>query len=1181
MKRLKIYNQNKEPYMKNPGICFLVRSAMFALLLALGSSATAQHIRGALDGTVADPNGAVLSGAKVSVKNDATSAEVRVTSNDRGYFNVQNLEAGVYTVTVEQSGFRKYVVKDVNVKVGAVTPLTVALQVGAQEQVVEVTATSTEAAVDTSRSTVDGVITARTIENLPLNGRNFLDLAQLEPGVQVRDGGDFDPTKNQMVGVSIGGRSGRSTRIQVDGVDITDETVGTTTANISNETIQEFQVSRSTLDASTDLTSSGAVNIVTRSGGNAFHGSGFGFFRDESFSADIRTEKGSPSPKKPPFDRQQGGGGAGGYFIKDKWFWHAEYEQNNQDGQQFTAIPAFPQFNGAFGVPLDERLGGARTDFNVTQNLTAFYRYGYNYNVGVTGFGLNDLSAFANLNNTNTHVTGLDYKTSRWTHSGRFSYLNFNNFIVDANASAGTPATLSPNKTPVLVNIQGVLTVGPDLLAPQQTFQDNKQGKYEASVAVRNHTFRFGASYNKIDEAVFASFFGLAPRIRAQRNATTIAFANNNGGSGDPLNFPLRQIVLGNGLGAFSEKPALGFPTGGTTNHRIGFYFTDAWKIKRNFTLNYGLRYDYDSALSDSDLARTPLLAQFNPALAGKPNNDRNNFAPQLGFAWDVRSDGKFVIRAGAGLFYDTNIINNFLFDRVLNLPPGLGNDTPVLSAGAPDLINPGTGDCIFRSTNFRTTPGQCDVPGGVNLFNQPLKNVIAASDLMQRTLQQVTAALAANFPPPGVPPLFNQNLDAGGSIIFNKYKRPYGLMLNAGFQRELRPGLVVSVDYLRNRGVHFNQTTDLNRIGAANTLNAPAARAIIAAANDDFGCGASASAAAINCAINAGATIQDYANFGLGGGSALDGFAFQGVNPNFRGLGFIQSLGLSTYNAFTVNLRGRLGSFGPFRSMTGNISYALSRFESSGVDQDFISGSAFNDAPTKFFGPAGLDRTHQFTMGLLVDLPWRFKLSTSTRISSSLSQSALISCTDCGAAEIFFSDLDGDGVFSDPLPGTNRGAFGRSVKDGKALNALISAFNQQVSNGALTPASQALVSAGLFTQAQLRALGAVFNGGGPIALAPANQVGLDSFINTDVRLAWVYKVRERVEIQPIVEVFNLFNIANFDTPGNRLGGSLDGSPGSINGTSPGLRSNRYGLGSGSFAPGIPRSFQFGIRVGF
>jgi hypothetical protein len=1139
----------------------------------------AQHIRGALEGTVTDPNGAVLSGAKVVVKNTATSAEVTTTANDRGYFNVQNLEAGIYTVTVEQAGFRKYVAKDVNIRIGAATPLTATLQVGATEQVVEVTATSTEAAVDTSRATVDGVITAKTIENLPLNGRNFLDLAQLEPGVQVRDGGDFDPTKNQMVGVSIGGRSGRSTRIQVDGVDITDETVGTTTANISNETIQEFQVSRSTLDASADLTSSGAINIVTRSGSNAIHGSGFSFFRDESYAADIRLGA-PPNSPKPPFDRQQGGGGAGGYFIKDKWFWHVEYEQNNQDGQQVTSIPAFPQFNGAFAVPLDERLGGGRTDFNITQNLKAFYRFGYNYNFGVTGFGLNDLGAFANLNNTNTHVAGVDYATSRWTHSGRFSYLNFNNFIVDANSAAGTPATLAPGGTPVLVNIQNVLTVGPDVLAPQQTFQDNKQSKYDASYTFSNHTFRFGASYNKISEAVFASFFGLAPRIRAPRNATTIAQANGFGGANDPLNYPLSQIVLGNGLGAFSERPALGFPSGGTINHRVGFYFTDTYKVKRNITLNYGLRYDYDSALSDSDLARTPLLAQFNPALAGKPNNDRNNFAPQLGVAWDVKSDGKFVIRAGGGLYYDTNIINNFLFDRVLNLPPGLGNDTPVLSGGSPILVNPGTGACLFDITNFNTTPGACTQAGGVNLVGQPLKNVIAAANLMQRTLQSVTSQLAANFSPNGTP-LFNQTLDAGGSIIFNKYKRPYSVMLNAGFQYEVRPGLVLSVDYLRNRGVHFNQTTDLNRLGAANTLNVAAARGMIAATNDDFGCGASSSAAAINCAINAGATIQDYADFGLGAGSAVDGFAFQGVNPNFRGMGFIQSLGLSSYNALTVNLRGRLGSYKAFKNMTVNASYALSRFESSGGDQEFLSGSAFNDAPTKFFGPAGLDRRHQFSMGLLVDLPKGFRVSTGARITSALSQSAFISCTDCGAAEIFFSDLDGDGITEDPLPGTNRGAFGRSVKDGQALNTLISAFNQQVNNGSLTPAGQALVSAGLFTQGQLRSLGAVFNNGSAISLAPSNQVGLDSFINTDVRLSWIYKVKERFEIQPMVEVFNLFNFANFDTPGNRLTAFLDGSPGSINGTSPDLRSNRYGLGSGSFAPGIPRAFQFGVRVGF
>ena len=122
--------------------------------------------------------------------------------------------------------------------------------------------------------------------------------------------------------------------------------------------------------------------------------------------------------------------------------------------------------------------------------------------------------------------------------------------------------------------------------------------------------------------------------------------------------------MLGNGQGAFSERPALGFSNGGTTNHRIGVYFTDAWKLKRNFTLTLGLRYDYDSALADSDLVRTAKLAEFNPVLGGHINNDVNNFAPQVGFAWDIKGNGKTVIRGGGGIYYDSNIINNILLSR-------------------------------------------------------------------------------------------------------------------------------------------------------------------------------------------------------------------------------------------------------------------------------------------------------------------------------------------------------------------------------------------------------------------------------------------------------------------------------------------------------------------------------------
>jgi hypothetical protein len=1158
---------------------FLTILGFLLLLVAFSSTAVAQHIRGALEGTVKDPNGATVQGATVSLRNSDTARETTAVTTDEGRFGFQNLEPGTYTVSIEKTGFRKFQATDVTVKVGSVTPLLINLEIGQTKEVVEVVSTSGEATVDTTRATVDGVVTPKQIENLPLNGRNFLDLAQQEPGVQVRDGGDFDPTKNQMVGVSMGGRSGRSTRIQVDGVDITDETVGTTTTNISNETIQEFQISRSTLDASTDLTSSGAINIVTRSGSNEFHGAGFGFFRDESFSADLRLNKTSPTIEKPPFDRQILGGRAGGFLIKNKVFWHAEFENNNQDGQQFSNVQNFPSFTQAFGVPLDERLAGARIDWRINDRMSSFYRFNHNYNFGVTGFGGIDLSAFGNLNNTNTHVAGLDYSKGRWTHSGRFSYLNFNNFIVDANAAAGTPETLDPGGLPVLVRILGQLQdVGPDLLAPQSTFQDNLQGKYDASVISGNHTIRFGVSYNHIEEAVFASFFGLAPRIRASYNATTIAFANANGGAGNPLNFPLNQIVLGNGLGAFSERPALGFPNGGTTNHRLGVYITDSWKVRNNLTFTLGLRYDYDSALADSDLVRTAKLAEFSPVLGGFVHNDVNNFGPQAGFAWDIKGNGKTVIRGGGGIFYETNIINNFLFDRVLNLPPGLGNDTPVLTAGGPDLLHPATGACLFRATNFRSTPGQCGVAGGVNLFSQPLRNVIAAANQMQSALQGVTAGLAANYPPPGVPPLFDQILDTEGSIIFNKYKRPYGIMLNIGVQHELKPGLVLSVDYLRNRGVHFNQTVDLNRIGAANTLDVNIARDAMIGLHSDLGCPANTSAAAINCAIAAGASISDYAGFGLGAGSALDGFAFRGQNPNFRGMGIISPIGLSLYNALTVSLRGRMVRNWSFiKELTGNVSYALSKFQSTGGDQDFLSGSAFNDAPTKFFGPAGLDRFHQLSFGLLLDLPWGMKLNTTTRIASPLSQSAFLDCFDCGAAEIFYSDLDGDGVTEDPITGTNRGSFMRDAGGPEGLNRIISAFNSSGAGG-FTPAANALISSGLFTAAQLRSLGATIQ---PVPLAPANAVGIDSFFNTDVRFSKVFTIRERVRIQPMVEVFNLFNFANYDPPGNRLGSLLSGAAGTINGTTPNVRSNRYGLGSGSFAPGIPRAFQFGFRVDF
>src|SRR2546425_260902 len=299
--------------------------SFFAVVVCLSGiiTASAQRTTGSLTGTVVDPNGLAISSAKVSLADKDRGIKLEVTTSSEGTFFVPDLVPGRYDLSVKKDGFKTFATV-VTIVVGVTTSLSPKLELGQVSSIVEVQGSAMT--VDTSQSSVQGLITSSQIERLPLNGRNFLDLATQEPGVQTVDGGNFDPTKNQFVGVSMGGRSGRSTRIQVDGVDITDETVGTTTMNLSNETIQEFQVSRSTLDPSTDLTSSGAINIITRSGSNEFHGAGFLFFRNQKLGADLRLDKLSPTATKPPFDRELFGGRVGGPIIKNKLFFEIEIE---------------------------------------------------------------------------------------------------------------------------------------------------------------------------------------------------------------------------------------------------------------------------------------------------------------------------------------------------------------------------------------------------------------------------------------------------------------------------------------------------------------------------------------------------------------------------------------------------------------------------------------------------------------------------------------------------------------------------------------------------------------------------------------------------------------------------------------------------------------------------------------
>jgi hypothetical protein len=1128
--------------------------ALLALILAVSYmplGAFAQVPTGSIEGVVTDSNGAAVPDAKITVVDKTRGRTFTTTSSSRGAYVVSALLPSEYEVKAEAPNFKTGILR-VKVDVGKSADGNIALQVGAITESVSVTANE-DTVTDVNQATVSGVINAKKIDALPINGRNFLDLAQLEPGVQTVDGGNFDPTKNGFTGVSIAGAEGRTTRIQVDGIDTTDENVGTTLMNYSMDAIQEFQISTFSLDPSTSLSNTGAINIATKSGTNDIHGSGFLFWRDAAFAA-------RAGVLDAPFNRQQGGGRAGGPIIKDKLFWFINYEQNRTRNSVGLLVPApFSSLTGFAAAPFDERQGTARADYNPTDRLHLFFRFSHDDFIGVTGFGGANLSPFQNRNNANTTVAGVDYTMNHFTHSFRYGHVNFANYI-DPAAPSGVP-----NLSIEIAFQDTGVGVGPNLLAPQHTLQTNNEYRYDGGYTHGNHSIRYGLDYNRIVVNVFAAFFGNAPQVFT--NSTTNLAPGQD--PTNPLSYTPSEIIFGNGLGFFSDKSNHGYPFGGIGNNRIAWYGADTWKARHNLTLNFGVRYEYDPGQVNSDLNRPAVFNDIAPGESRKVHLPKRNFGPTLGVAWDITGKGTTVVRAGGGLYYETNIFNNVIFERADLLSNTIAPAFPNVTAGNPMLFGP-NGEIVF---NFNSVAG---LP-----LSQSMGQILAA----QAAFQALSKANSANFPggpisifPPGGLP-GTQN--TGSPLFSSEYAQPYSIQSNIGVQHKLGNNWLIQADYVRNRGVHTFLVTDINRVGAANTLVVARAKAAIAATEAQF------HANTIDQAITAGALLKDFVGNGLGAYGA-----FPGNDPNFGNLFMIGTRGLSTYNGLLIKVNGRTGDFHNFiNSATWGFSYALSRFKATQGDQAFAQFAVNNDCVSCLYGPNSVDRTHQFTLNTLMEFPWGINLATITHWGSALPVTLLVPNEGNGAGEIFVSDVTGTGGVSLPLavpnqpalPGTNIGSYGRGVNGVSGLNSVITNFNNNF-GGKLTPAGQALVNAGLFTSAQLAAIGAVIP---TLALAPPGQVHIDSFWTTDFRLSKVIKVGERFRIEPSADLFNVFNKQNFDPPvgpasgAGPLIGQLNGAPGSVNGTLQGQRINKYGLGGGSFSPGIPRAFQFGIRVNF
>jgi hypothetical protein len=1177
--------------------CGVTRFALaiitMAVLLASSTLLFAQSTisTGSIQGTVTDPSGAVVSGAQVKITNKGTGQIITVTTTSAGAYASGALNPAPYVVRVEAKGFKTTELAVV-VQTNTTASGNLTLALGDSAQVIEVQAG--EVTVNTEQAIVQGVLTTEQIENLPINGRNFLDLAQLEPGVQIQDGGTFDPTKNGFSSVSFGGRFGRTARIELDGVDISDETVGTTTANVPLDAIQEASLEQSSLDLSTELTSSGSVSMNTKSGTNNIHGDAFYDFRDQNLNAAL------PGDSTNYFQRNYFGGSVGGPVIKDKLFFFMAGERNKQDlldpvlpGGDFTGL------SGNFDSPFRDTLLDGRVDYQ-TGRYKMFYRFTYEQNKSVLPFIPNSFQPFANVNHDRDHVVGVDFNTGSFTHTIRFSYTKFQNGITDAvtGSSIFDPA---PGIELAIGGDPNCLTAGldqfcsgPNFLAPQATMQSDHQFKYDGSKALSSHIFRFGIGLNHLHGGGYAEFLGLAPAVGspslvsgADLACVTAADCPFPGGNSNPLNYPADSVTLGNGQGFSSEKPAFGFPGGGLgPDNRFSAYFGDSWKVRPNITLSYGLRYVRDTGRTDSDIAPISVLNEFDNGfysnLGARVNQPNHNFAPQVGFAWDTSKKGKTVIRGGIGLFYENSIWNNNLFDRPGRLAQGL----------------------------FLGLEPACP---GSTFCGEAIGTAAPAIIAAQQAYQAATLAAGPASNGTYIGNILTDAIDATSTELFAPdYVTPRSVQMNIGVQHEIRRGMVFTVDYLRNVATHNLLSIDTNHIGDSRFFNLANAQSAIAATVAACGPaamsgGGSCPATAFNPSVHT-ATISDFAANGLDSGyelcsglpCALDGAppaAFPGINQNLGANQMLFPIGRSVYNGLQMSLKQDVHNPLPgIKYLNLQVSYALSRYVSTARDSDFVNFATDNADPLKYVGPNGLDRTHQLSFGGIFDLPANFKISLIGHFDSPLPSNVTLPVSGLPGG-IFQTDITGDGTgdgsivsnggAGDLLPGTNVGGFGRSFGvDG--LNKLINNFNTNMV-GQATPAGQVLITNGLFTLTQLQELGGVIGGStpsstanfGPLQLAPPGAIGQAWLKTFDFGVNWGFKFKERYELRPGITVFNVFNFANFDGPAAPFSNILDGSQGSPNGTTSQPNDLRLGLGSGVNALGAPRVVEFELTFRF
>src|ERR1044071_432636 len=893
---------------------FLITSS-----LLIGSVVFAQVSTGDITGRVLDPQGNAVAGAAVTAKNTATELTRSTTTNDEGEYTLSQLPPGTYEVAAEARGFSRSLQKDFQLNVGSKPTLNFDLKAGGAAETIEVQGGSP--LIETTRSELSGVVTPTEVQNLPLLNRTFANLSTILP--EARPIGSFDPTKTRVGNIACSGGDGRQLDVNVDGGDDKDNVVGSLLQNFAYESIQEFQVLQHRWTAESWRAVGGVVNVITKSGTNNLHGSGFFNYRNQNLrrldffekrDKEERERMGTHLPPglndKPDFNREEFGGSLGGPIIKDKLFFFGAYERFRERQNLFipadlqAQIAAIPGVTASplIPIPYNDHLLTAKIDHNLTANQSMFYRYAFQKNnspnhqvdpglpADLTGGNTND-------NRLNSFVLNHTYTISPTTvNVFTFHFQNFLNQILGV--------TENPN-----LSFPSV-TSGANVNVPQQTEIRKYQFRNDFSFQTGSHSVKVGANYINTKRGGFF-FFGA--------NGYQIFFFD------DPLTILSDNATYPQGFATPGAVQEINFSTGnGDTNqpraHQLAFYVQDAYKISPRLTLNLGLRWDANiNLLTDQTENRTMrILGQLNDeraqAIAGNADALRRRtpsykeFQPRVGFAYDPMGDGRTVIRGGYGIFYDQLFQNLTLFSTQ--------QTNPTIYQTVLDRVNTAVG--VGELANFRFGVDPLPSPGNVN----------------------------------------NTDLEFGGFGRINDpdLRDPYVQKFSIGVQKTLGQHYVLSSDFVHTLGLHENRVQNVN----------PQIRNIC----DPAFPGSTPNSS--RCVSGASTRFFDraFVNAGLGAGRLGQINMFSSTNR-------------SMFDSWTTTLQGRVRKFLFKASYVLSSSRAWGGQPTASYGGKGIAITPEQQFQPEEFGSTRIDERHRFVASGVFDMAWGIQLSPIIQLAS------------------------------------------------------------------------------------------------------------------------------------------------------------------------------------------------------